>query len=60
MHLCTLHVLLNARDLGFERFDARLQLLDRQGIQILFGELDQGVARLAREQVFEVHEPAAE
>jgi len=50
-----LHVRFDAGDLGFERLDPRLQLVDRHGIEILLGEGDQGIVRLARKKIFEVH-----
>ena len=42
-------------DLALERGDALLELLDRQGIEILLRELHQRIAGLAREELFEVH-----
>ena len=36
---------------GLERFYACLKFLDRHGIEILFGKLNQRVARLAWEEV---------
>ena len=51
----TAHVGLDARDFGLERFDAGLQLLDRDRVEVLFSELHQRIVGLAREEVFEVH-----
>lgn len=42
-------------DLGFQSFDAGVQLLDRHGVEILFRKLHKWVARLAREEILEVH-----
>ena len=46
----------DARNLRLQRLDSRVQLVDRHRIEVLSCELDQRVARLAREQVVEVHE----
>ena len=56
MRLGALHVCFDAGDLCFQRFDARLKLLDRHGVEVLFCKLHQRVAGLAGEQVFQVHE----
>ena len=45
----------DASDLGFQRFYAGLQLLDRHRIEVLLCKLDQWVAGLARKKFFEVH-----
>ena len=55
MRLGALHMCFDPSDLGLQRFDASLQLLDRHGIEILFCKLDQRVAGLARKKIFEVH-----
>ena len=55
MRLGALHVRLDAFDLGFQEGDALLQLVDRHRVEILLGELGQRVARLAREEVFQIH-----
>ena len=46
----------DAGDLGFQRLDSGLQLLDGHGVEILFCKLDQRVAGLAWKQIFEIHE----
>ena len=46
---------LHAGDFGLQRLDTGVKLLDRHGIEILLGKLDQRVAGLAGEQIFEVH-----
>jgi hypothetical protein len=51
MALCALHMGFDPGYLGLERFYACLKFLDRHGIEILFGKLNQGVARLAWEEV---------
>ena len=43
------------RNLGFERFDTLLELVDAERVEILAAELDQRVARLRREEVVDVH-----
>ena len=48
---------LDSGDFGTKRRDSLAQLVDRQGVEVLAGELDQWVVRLAREQVVEVHGP---
>ena len=51
-----LHVGFDAGDLGLEGFDAGLQLLHRDGVEVLFCKFHQRIAGLAGEQVFQVHE----
>jgi len=46
--LGALHMRFNARDLDFERLDALVKLLDREGIEVLSGERDERVLGLAR------------
>ena len=53
--LSTVDVRFNTRDLGLQGFDASVQLIDRDGIEILLCKLDQGVARLARKEIVQVH-----
>jgi len=48
MGLRLLHVRFNAGDLGVESIDPRLQLLDREGIEVLSGERDERILGLAR------------
>ena len=48
---CALDVRLDPRDLGLEGFDARPQLLDRDGVEILLCKLGQRVAGFAREKL---------
>ena len=57
MRLRPLHVCFDAGDLCLERFDPRLKLLDRHGIEVLLAELHQRIAWLAGEEVFQVHGP---
>jgi hypothetical protein len=57
MGLRALHVCLDTRDLGLQPLYPLLQLLDRHGVKVLLGELDERVAGLAREEIFEVHGP---
>jgi NADPH2:quinone reductase len=54
--LHALHVGFDAGDLGLEGFDAGLQLLHRDGVEVLFCKFHQRIAGLAGEQVFQVHE----
>jgi NADPH2:quinone reductase len=54
--LGAVHVRLDAGDLGLQALDARLQFVDRERIEVLLAERDQGVVGLAREQLFEVHQ----
>lgn len=55
MGLRPLHMGFNALYFGLERLYACLQFLDRHGIEVLFGKLDQRVARLAWEEVVQIH-----
>ncbi len=55
MVLRALHVRFDPGDLGFERFDARLQLLDRHGVQILLCKSNDGIVGIAREEVVQIH-----
>jgi hypothetical protein len=55
--LGALHMGFDAGDLGFEGFDALLQLLDRQRVEVLLAQRDQRVVRLAREEVVQIHDP---
>ena len=48
-------MILDALDLGFQRLDSGLQLLDRHRVEVLPGKFDQRIAGLAWEQVVEVH-----
>jgi hypothetical protein len=45
----------DAGDLGLQRRDALLQFLDRHRIEILLAKLDERIARLAREEVVQIH-----
>ncbi len=56
MGLRPLDVRLDAGDFRFESFDPRLELVDGHGVQVLLCKLSERVARLAREEVLEVHE----
>ena len=53
--LGALHVRFDAGDFGLQRLDPLLQLLDRHRVEVLPGERDQRIVRLAREEVLEVH-----
>ena len=55
MTLGPLHMGFDPRYLNLERADARLELLDRHRIEILLGELDERVARLAWEEFVQIH-----
>ena len=55
MGLDAMHVRLYARDLGLQGLNPLLQLLDRYRVEILLGKLDQRIARLAWEEVIQVH-----
>ena len=55
MSLGAVDVSLHAGDLGFQGFDTRVKLIDRDGVQILLCKFDQGVARLARKEIFQIH-----
>jgi len=57
MRLCSIDVGLHAGDLRLQGEDAGVKLLDRDGVEILFCKLRQRVARLAREEILEVHQP---
>ena len=46
---------LYAGNLGLERLDPRLQLVDRKGSKVLFDEQCQWVLRLAGKEVILVH-----
>jgi putative PIG3 family NAD(P)H quinone oxidoreductase len=45
----------HTRNLCLQAFDAGTKLLDRQGVQVLLCKLDERVARLAGEQLVQVH-----
>ena len=55
MRLSSIDVGLHAGDLRFQGEDPGVKLLDRDGVEILFCKLRQRVARLAREEILEVH-----
>ena len=55
MDLRFVHVRLDPGNLSLQRFDPRLQLVDRQWIKVLLAERDQRIVGLAREEVFKVH-----
>ena len=55
MRLCTVDVSFHAGDLGLQGLDAGVEFIDRDGVQILLCKLRQRVARLAREEILEVH-----
>jgi len=45
----------DALDLGFERGDARVQLLDRKGIEILAAERDEGIVGTSGQEIVCIH-----
>ena len=45
---------LDTSNLGLQRLNAGVKLLDRNGIKVLLGELRQRIAGLAREEILEV------
>ena len=53
----SIHVRLDSRDFGLQSRDPRLELLDRHRVEVLPGKLDQRIARLAGEEVFQIHAP---
>ena len=55
MSLDALDMRFDPRDLHLERLDPLLQLLDRDGIEVLLRKRDQRVVGLAREKLVEVH-----
>jgi len=55
MRLDPRDVRFDASDLGLQRFDPLVQLLDRHGVEVLLGERNQWVVGLAREEFVEVH-----
>lgn len=55
MGLSAVDVSFHAGNLRLQGFDAGMQLIDRDGIEILLCKLDQGVARLARKEIVQVH-----
>ena len=57
MGLCPLHVRLNPSDLRLQGLDPLLELDNRQRVEVLLAECDERVVGLAREEIFEVHEP---
>lgn len=55
MILRTFHVRFHPRDLGLECLDTSLQLLNRNGIEVLLCKGDERIVGLAREEVFQIH-----
>lgn len=55
MRLSPLLVRLDSGDLDLERFDAGVQFLDRERIEVLTSKLGQRIAWLAREKIVDVH-----
>ena len=47
---------LDAGDLFLQRFDSRLQFVDRQRIEILFAKLGEWILRLVGKEIVEVHD----
>jgi len=56
MRLRPLHVGFDAGDLGLQRLDAGVQLLDRHRVEVLLCELDERVAGFAWKEIFQVHD----
>ena len=55
MLCCRIPVRLDARDLRLQGFDAGLQLIDREGAEILPAKLGQWILGFVREEVVEIH-----
>ena len=55
MRLYAADVSFHAGDLGLQRLDTGVEFVDGDGVQVLFCKLRQRVARLAREEILEVH-----
>ena len=49
------HMRLDARDFSLQRFDSRLQLLDRQRVEVLASERNERIVGLAREEIVGIH-----
>lgn len=56
MVLGTLRMRFDARDLGLERLDPRLELLDRHRIEVLLCKRNEWIVGLAGEEVFQIHD----
>jgi len=54
--LGAVHMCLDPSDFGLQRLDPLLELVDREWIEVLLAERDQGVVGLVREQLVEVHD----
>lgn len=50
-----LHVVLDAGDFNFQRFDPRIQFLDRHRIEVLLRKRDERIIGLAWEKVVQIH-----
>jgi len=55
MSLGSLHVRIDTFNLGLERRDPLLQLVDRQGVEILLAQRDQRIVRLTWKEIVQVH-----
>ena len=55
MRLRTIDMSFHAGNLGLQGFDAGMQLVNRDGVEILLCKFRQRVARFAREEILEVH-----
>ena len=55
MRLSALHVRFDAGDLSLEGLDTLLELLDRHRVEVLAAKLNERVAGLAREEIFQIH-----
>ena len=60
MVLRTLHMRLDPGDLGLERLDTSLQLLNRNGIEVLLCKSDERIVGLAWEEVVQIHSPTVD
>ena len=55
MGLGALHVRFDPSDLGLQRLDTLFQFLDRHRVEVLAAKLDEWIAGLAWEEVFQIH-----
>jgi len=55
MRLHLLHVRFDARDFRLQDCDPFMQLLDRHRVEVLLAKLDQGIPRLAWEEIVQIH-----
>ena len=55
MSLRAVHVRFDSRDLGLQGFDPLLELVDRQRIEILFRQRDEGIIGFTWKELVQVH-----